>query len=115
MISEPVAAAAAILSCGCYSDRWTSKYSDAFSNLESDNAVLEVSGMDEETKESIFITEFSTKFDEETGNLQRGLGLTLVKDFVEQDYHGTVDVVTAPGKGAEFILTIPKSEIEDSK
>ncbi len=72
-------------------------------------------GMDEETKESIFITEFSTKFDEETGNLQRGLGLTLVKDFVEQDYHGTIDVVTAPGKGAEFILTIPKSEIEDSK
>ena len=72
-------------------------------------------GMDEETKDSIFITEFSTKFDEETGNLQRGLGLTLVKDFVEQDYHGTIDVVTAPGKGAEFILIIPRSEIEDSK
>ena len=72
-------------------------------------------GMDEETKESIFITEFSTKFDEETGNLQRGLGLTLVKDFVEQDYHGTIEVETAPGKGAAFILTIPKSEIEDSK
>ncbi len=70
-------------------------------------------GMDEETKDSIFITEFSTKFDEETGNLQRGLGLTLVKDFVEQDYHGTIEVETAPGKGAAFLLKIPKREIED--
>ena len=70
-------------------------------------------GMDEETKENIFITEFSTKFDEETGNLQRGLGLTLVKDFVEQDYHGSIEVETAPGEGTTFSLRIPMSEIAE--
>jgi two-component system sensor histidine kinase YcbA len=69
--------------------------------------------MDEETKENIFITEFSTKFDEETGNLQRGLGLTLVKDFVEQDYHGSIEVETAPGEGTTFSLRIPMSEIAE--
>ena len=70
-------------------------------------------GMDEETKANIFITEFSTRFDEETGNLQRGLGLTLVKDFVEQDYKGIIDVTSAPGEGACFTLLIPRSEIEE--
>lgn len=83
-----------------------------------ENILLEVSdngpGMDETTKESIFITEFSTKFDEKTGNLQRGLGLTLVKDFVEEDYEGTIDVRTAPGQGTAFDICIPRCKIEES-
>lgn len=73
------------------------------------------SGMDEETKANIFITEYSTKFDEETGNLQRGLGLTLVKDFVEREYKGSIDVTSAPGEGACFSLLIPRSEIEENQ
>ena len=67
--------------------------------------------MDEETKDNIFITEFSTKFDEETGNLQRGLGLTLVKDFVEQDYKGSIEVDSTPGEGTVFRIRIPMAEI----
>ena len=36
---------------GCYPGRWTSNYNEAFNwDLESDNAVLEVSGRDEETE-----------------------------------------------------------------
>lgn len=38
-----------ILVAGCYSDRWTSKYNDAFSSLD-DSAILEESGVDEETE-----------------------------------------------------------------
>lgn len=39
-----------ILLCGCYSDRMTNRYSSAFGNIESDNAILEEAGQDEDTK-----------------------------------------------------------------
>lgn len=35
---------------GCYSDRWTSNYDGFFDEIEHDNAILEVSGRDEETE-----------------------------------------------------------------
>lgn len=40
----------AILLCGCYADRMTNQFNSAFGNTESDNAVLEESELDEETK-----------------------------------------------------------------
>ena len=45
------AAALAAALAGCYSDRWTGNYSEAFNGeLEEDNAILETSGRDEETE-----------------------------------------------------------------
>ena len=44
-----LAAAAALLSGGCYSDRWTGRYGDVF-DIAEDGAVLEVSGQDEESE-----------------------------------------------------------------
>lgn len=43
------ALSAALLAAGCYSDRWTARYSDLLGDLE-DGAVLEVSGQDAESE-----------------------------------------------------------------
>ena len=37
---------------GCYSDRWTSNYSELLGNIETDNAILEESGRDEATEKA---------------------------------------------------------------
>ncbi|GAB4331283.1 MAG: hypothetical protein Kow0010_16570 [Dehalococcoidia bacterium] len=59
-------------------------------------------GMDEATLERIFEPFFSTK----TSGHGTGLGLAVVKSIVEQ-YGGTIDVKTRPGKGTTFIVDFP--------
>lgn len=49
-------------------------------------------GIDDETKEDMFISGYSSKFDYETGYIQRGLGLNLVKNYVEEDFGGRITV-----------------------
>lgn len=66
--------------------------------------------------ETIFFDGYSTKFNMETGNVQRGLGLTLVKDYVENFFNGTITVESEKDKYTEFTIRIPKScfeEVED--
>ena len=45
----------------------------------------------------------------ETGEVNRGLGLSLVKDFIELRLGGTIQVASVPGKTV-FTLTIPKEK-----
>ena len=52
---------------------------------------------------------FSTKINYETGEVNRGLGLSLVKDFIEFRLGGTIRVTSVPGKTV-FTLTIPKEK-----
>ena len=66
-------------------------------------------GIDPEDMEQIFEPGFSTKINYETGEVNRGLGLSLVKDFIELRLGGTIQVTSVPGKTV-FTLTIPKEK-----
>ena len=57
-------------------------------------------GMTEEQKQAIFTPYFTTKAD------GTGLGLAVVQNIVEQ-HGGTIQVTSAPGKGATFTLYLP--------
>lgn len=58
-------------------------------------------GMDEETRRRVFEPFFTTKAD-----VGSGLGLSMLYGAVTQ-WGGSVDVESAPGKGATFILQFP--------
>ncbi len=69
-------------------------------------------GIKERDLEHIFDPGFSTKFDAQTGDIYRGLGLTLVRDIVEKKFGGTIDVQSIPGAGTTFTVTIPNRSLE---
>ncbi len=69
------------------------------------------SGMDAETLDFIFKAGFSTKYDDYTGNSNRGIGLTLVKDIIENYFDGKIEVFSKPKIGTRFELQIPKINI----
>ncbi len=55
---------------------------------------------------------FSTKFDEETGTINRGIGLTLVRDIIEKQFGGSIDVSSVLGEGTVFKIDIPENDLE---
>lgn len=64
-------------------------------------------GMDEETRNNLFIlnkknSKYGTENEKGTG-----LGLILVKEFIEK-HNGQIRVESEPGKGSSFIFDIPK-------
>ena len=61
-------------------------------------------GMDETALKNLFNPFFTTK---ENGV---GLGMALTQKIVE-DHHGTIEVISAFGKGATFILRFPVAEV----
>ena len=67
-------------------------------------------GIEPDDLETIFLDGYSTKFDE-TGNIMRGLGLSLVKDYVENIFDGSINISSNPGEYTDFCLTIPKTSI----
>ena len=66
-------------------------------------------GMTEEMTSFIFKPGFSTKYDDVTGSSNRGIGLTLVKDIVEQYFKGEIGVNSKLNQGTVFELKIPKN------
>lgn len=58
----------------------------------------------------VFRPGFSTKFSLQTGKISTGLGLSHVKNLTES-LKGTVSVSSYIGKGARFMITIPREEI----
>lgn len=69
-------------------------------------------GIKEDHMEYIFNPGFSTKFNQETGDINRGIGLTLVKDLVRDHFNGTIEVQSGFEKGTTFIITIDKTNLE---
>ncbi len=60
-------------------------------------------GMTEDVKQRIFDHLFTTK-DVGKGT---GLGLAIAHSIVVEKHAGTLEVVSAPGQGTEFVITIP--------
>lgn len=59
-------------------------------------------GMSDETQEHIFEPFFTTR----AVGKGTGLGLSITYSIIEE-HHGSIDVISAPGKGSEFIITLP--------
>lgn len=57
----------------------------------------------------IFSPGFSTKINYDTGEINRGLGLNLVKDLIENQWNGTIHVTSHPGN-TTFTISIPKED-----
>jgi signal transduction histidine kinase len=62
-------------------------------------------GMTPEVKEHIFDPFFTTK---EVGQ-GTGLGLSISYGIIER-HNGNIDVLSVPGKGTEFIISLPKTQ-----
>lgn len=70
-------------------------------------------GIPAENLPLIFMPGFSTKINFNTGEVSRGLGLNLVKDIIENQFHGSIRAESQPGE-TTFYICIPKSELEVS-
>ncbi len=70
-------------------------------------------GIKDKNLDYIFHPGFSTKFNEDSGDIKRGIGLTLVKDIVEKEFKGKISV-TSKNSLTEFKIEIPisRGEIE---
>lgn len=68
-------------------------------------------GISDKHIERIFDMGFSTKFDEKTGNIYRGVGLPGVKLTVEDLLGGTISVETRYGQYTRFRVRIPMEHL----
>lgn len=66
-------------------------------------------GIKQSNIEFIFNPGFSTKFNKDTGDISRGIGLSLVEDLVKNKFDGDIDVETKEQEYTTFKVTIPKT------
>lgn len=69
-------------------------------------------GIEEKNLTHIFTPGFSTKINYATGEINRGLGLSVVKDIVENHLGGKVTVSSEEDKGTTFRICIPRDSLE---
>lgn len=70
-------------------------------------------GINEADMETIFLPGYSTKMNMDTGFVQRGLGLSLVRDYVENDFGGRIRVKNKKDGGTRFVIEIPPGKFEE--
>lgn len=71
-------------------------------------------GISEKHLGKIFNMGYSTKFDEKTGNIFRGVGLCGVKKTVEEQFGGKIEVQSEVGRGTKFRIEIPVEVLEET-
>ena len=64
-------------------------------------------GIRKEEVDVIYDPGFSTKFDYNTGDINRGVGLTLVRNLIEDVFDGSIMVQSEEGSYTKFIISIP--------
>lgn len=69
-------------------------------------------GISQDELAHIFSPGYSTKIDYTTGEINRGLGLSLVKNIVEVHLKGDLKVHSQERKGTTFEISIPIAELE---
>ena len=67
-------------------------------------------GIPPRAKKMLFQVGYSTKFDEATGNINRGVGLPAVQYIVEE-LGGQVRVESEPGRGTTFYVDLPLNAV----
>ena len=82
--------------------------------VEGDELLLQVKdngpGISERAEKMLFQVGYSTNFDPETGNINRGVGLPAVQYIVEE-LGGRIQVQSKPGQGACFRVALPLSAV----
>ncbi len=80
-----------------------------YMDLSRDMACLEIAdngpGMDEKTRKHIFDPFFTTK----PAGVGTGLGLSVSYFIVTENHNGEMAVESSPGKGARFIIRLPRN------
>jgi two-component system sensor histidine kinase YcbA len=71
-------------------------------------------GIDEEKLKHIFSPGFSTKINYNTGEINRGLGLSIVQYISEEQLQGILKVSSTVGQGTSFHISIPKKILEEN-
>lgn len=78
--------------------------------IENDNIILKIrdngEGVDEGLLDYIFNPGFTTKYDNVTGKPSTGIGLSHVKNIVE-NLNGEIEIVSKEKKGTTFIIKVP--------
>ena len=81
------------------------------SQAGAEECVIDISdngpGIPEGRRDRIFAEGYSTKFDSRTGYIQRGLGLPIVKRYVEEDLGGSIELVHDQQRGTHFRIRFP--------
>jgi len=84
---------------------------------ENDCYVFEITdtgeGISKKDLNNIFNAGFSTKIDYETGIINRGLGLSVVKYMIEEHFGGSISVESEIDKGTTFKVTVNKAYMGD--
>lgn len=71
-------------------------------------------GIKDKDLERIFSPGFSTKINYNTGEINRGLGLSIVENIVEKNLKGKIEVESKVDYGTKFTIYIPWNELEGS-
>lgn len=76
--------------------------------IVSDNGM----GIDKGELKHIFSPGFSTKINYDTGEINRGLGLSIVQHIVVEQLEGKVEVESTKGVGTTIYISIPRTSLE---
>ena len=68
-------------------------------------------GVPKEKFDIIFKSGYTTKYDEHTGKMSTGLGLSHVKNIVEEYFKGSIKISSEVGNGTKFVIKIPRNKI----
>ncbi|MCT4595127.1 MAG: ATP-binding protein [Anaeromicrobium sp.] len=71
-------------------------------------------GIEEEDMELIFEPGFTNKYDKTTGKMSTGIGLSHVKNIVENHFGGTIEINNRESSKTIFEMKIPVTNIEGS-
>ncbi|HAK42975.1 MAG TPA: hypothetical protein DCM59_10110 [Clostridium sp.] len=61
----------------------------------------------------MFSPGFSTKINYKTGNINRGLGLSIIRELTYKSLSGFIEVESKEKQGTKFNIYIPQKELEN--